>query len=245
MWRYEPGHCIKCDVQWGPGVWDNHRGECQGTVEGGNVFYTAGADYWFGASIYVPADWVPDQYRETWFQFHASEDVGDTAGTAPIHIFGNSGGFFEIGIAYSTGNPSEPGTETRRNFVTPVRVVPGSWHDIVFLFNEDPTGAAGKCYCWIGGLQVLKYKGALSFENTQGGYWKFGVYKGAWSTGDSGTPNGTPVRRRTYWYDEIVTGDASESYATIAPRGATVQPALMRTAQSLMGWGAGPQRISA
>lgn len=91
-------------------------------------------------------------------------------------------------------------------------VTKGKWTNIQLQFNVDyRVNGGGFLKIWIDNALKVDYRGQFGFADSHGPYVKFGIYKPVWK---SSRINDTDVSERTFYFDDFVVGDASETQSS-------------------------------
>lgn len=187
--------------------------------------FEKGKEYWLGMSIYLPKDWSLDygnkQSNGIVWQFHgrAYKDPDNWRTILPLTVVHTEDGWVIRNHTFSTAEVNErigPGNLKKFSKVVPYNL--GQWTDFVmnvkFSGAESPDDTNGFFKVWVNGQMVLDYTGQNYFgEQTQGPYFKFGLYNSAWKYVDTWTG---PSSRLLY-HDELRIGDANSSFSEVAP----------------------------
>lgn len=195
---------------------------------GNKVHLDKGKEYWLGISVFIPADWNMDYvngYSEglVW-QFH---DVGyldpTWRKTLPLVLKHSQAGWVITNTA--TLNGQDRGNHTSFRKVVPYKL--GQWNDFVvnakFSGATSPDDEDGFLKVWVNGEQVLDRVGQNYFgEQTEGPYFKFGMYNWGWRK--EYVDQWVGANERVIWHDELRLGDAQSSYAEVFPGGAEIRP---------------------
>ncbi|MBN1671939.1 MAG: heparin lyase I family protein [Kiritimatiellae bacterium] len=177
-----------------------------------------GREYWYGFSIYLPADYAPDNIWEIVAQWHGCPDfeIGEDWRN-PVMALDTRRGIWSIVNRWDA---------KRNTFESGARVYDGSvdwdlgryqrekWTDWVFHVKWSYQ-ADGLLEVWQDGIRVIRREGPNCYNDAEGPYFKTGLYKG-WH--DRYEPKGS-VGVRTLYHDEFRIGDVSASYAQVAPPG--------------------------
>ena len=172
-------------------------------------------DYWFGFSVFLPADWIDDNNsnRDELMQIHPGNGSGP-----PIVNLEVEGGNWRSRNAWDPNNVSVVAGVTSRAtlFQGATADDKGKWTDWVFHFRFcTQPGCDGRIEVWKNGRQVIDHRGpnALKYSG-DGPYISLNLYKYGWKTNPSKVP-----ATRTVYFDEIRIGDSQSSLAEVSPRG--------------------------
>ena len=174
----------------------NHRAEVQA---GGSVM----GEYWYGWSIYIPADWQNTSEFHLLTQWHVGSAMqplqlvnnGDKIMWQHWYGFGTKGG---SGITNATSTTLWTGDFS---------AMKGKWTDWVVHANWQ-TNSSGYFQIWMNGTKVVDWHGTSVTPNGGSPYWKAGF-------------NFQASESRVMYADEMRMGDASSSYDAVAPKGGT------------------------
>lgn len=196
-----------------------------------------GEVYWAGISIYFPETHVKSGVWEIVFQLHDTPNDWNNVppGRQPVFSVmsneGIGGKFTLLGFYNSTYNG---GGDTKQiAFNTRVGTIKVGWNDFVFNWRwAHSAGQGGFSKVWIDGQPVLDYNGPNTFNDNNGPYTKFGLYKG-WH--DRNSPADL-VSSRLVYHDEYREAGSNGSYEMVAPRGSQpVVPSLVRPNPPVLG----------
>ncbi len=175
-------HSIRFEVPRRPG---SFRSEI--AMQGVPLF----SDYWYGFSIFIPADWVDDpQDGDIVAQWHGSAGTdkkqfkveGDGKGRPPVALA------LKGNIWHITLNSSDAVVKDAKDwekFATKREQFPlaafrkGVWTDWVFHMRWSYK-ADGLVEVWQDGKQVLTHSGPNCYNDPNGPYFKIGIYHPAW-----------------------------------------------------------------
>lgn len=188
----------------------------------GKTRFHVDREYWIGASILIPEDWVSDSinFEDVFLQVHKNPDVNGPGtcepgyyGTQPIQL-DLRGTQWHFKHLKSNLNAKKFGDYVVRAELGPVSK--GRWTD--FIFNlKFAYGNDGFQKIWIDGKDVYNYTGSTicagkdkSDKAANMAYLLVSLYKANWE-------NSPHVETRTVYYDEIRVGNSSASYTDVAP----------------------------
>jgi len=178
--------------------------------------------YWIGFSIYIPRDWqAGTTTEEVLFQIHNYPDDWANAYTPPvcIRIQPNDPGWY-LRVLYKT-SPEYSGGQVDVKSAVGKSVGPrkvGGWTDWVIEYRPDwrplADGGVGVTRFWMDGNKVLDYAGPNTYNDTNGPYPCFGLYKSGWRDVNFSDP----VTERLYYHDEWrVSRPDQGNYELVAP----------------------------
>lgn len=174
------------------------------------------SNFWYGWSIFVPADWVPDTQAEIISQFHSYSDPGEGSHSPPL-AFVVSGDKLQVSFRtdprqkFTGTNPPGYPITLHETSMTPFV---GKWIDFVvhIIWDYDNDGLLE---VWINGVKVVHRINQPFGYNDGYGYMKNGIYKWPWN--GTGTSS---VSQRVYYFDNLKIGDYTSNYSEVHPTGA-------------------------
>ncbi len=173
-----------------------------------------GQEYWYGFSVYLPANYEVDYRGDTLNQFLSVQNDGEPyRAVNPAIAFRPKAENWNLLIrADSRLNWVKPDYETVESFnMGSWQEDVGQWTDWVYQIKWS-YGEDGIVRVWKNGELVVDYQGPNTFngfdENVR---WKIGIYKTSWKS------QATDVDRREIYYDEIRVGNQSASYDMVMP----------------------------
>jgi Polysaccharide lyase len=176
-----------------------------------------GKEYWYGFSIFLPEDYVPDKIWEIVAQWHGVPDFKIGEGWRnPVMALSTDGGRWGLVTRWDAKrNTFEGGKRryggTKRYDLGPYRTQ--VWTDWVFHVKWSYQ-ADGILEIWQNGKVVVRQNGPNAFNDAKGPYFKMGLYKG-WKRPNS---PGDAVESRLLYHDEFRMAVGSDHYADVAPR---------------------------
>jgi len=186
-------------------------------VTRGDYTISIGKEYWYGFSVFLPQDHVPDNIWELVAQWHGRPDfdLGEDWRNPCMALRPQSDGNWHVSLIWdSKANTFESGERVydgSRNW-TVGPYARGEWTDWVFhvkwSYEDD-----GLLEIWQNDILIITRNGPNCFNDAKGPYFKMGIYKG-WK--DRYDPVGI-VAERTLYHDEVRIGDANTTYADVAP----------------------------
>lgn len=110
-------------------------------------------------------------------QVHHRNDAGESGGSPPFALEVNDG---VMRVIYRTSTEkirtSNPSSKTL--WKDDGQLERGHWYDVKAEIKFDPFGN-GLVNMWLDGQQIINYKGALGYNDDEGGYLKMGIYRRA------------------------------------------------------------------
>lgn len=186
-----------------------------------------GQENWYGFSVFLPLDYVPDNIWELVAQWHVDPDdaVEDAAARYPAMALWSDHGIWQISNSIDAdAQTTSRASITQRKFNLGAYET-NKWTDWVFRVKWSYQ-SDGILQVWKDGKKVIDAPGPNCYNDKKGPYVKLGVYKG-W-----GTMTPDKVRTRTVFHDEFRMATAAGSYDTVAPgAGKRPQPPTQLTIQ--------------
>jgi hypothetical protein len=216
--RYESEYPHRCDL---------HVNEDDTLPEGVRqvMRLELGGEYWFGFSVYIPPDFVPDLpgRDEVLFQIHGSPDRDNEGNyiedwrNPPFSLRVEEQNWLFRWFADSKAITPPSGTPDRYTYFNevsqPLGTDIGKWTDFVVNIKFDySTGGSGFTTIWKDGELIVDLREPNCFNDYEGPYPAVGLYKWSWN-GDWESN----MESRLFYFDEFRIGDASASYEDVAP----------------------------
>ncbi|MBK8974115.1 MAG: heparin lyase I family protein [Hahellaceae bacterium] len=199
-----------------------YRTEITGlSLGGGSQKMSIGGTYWLGFALYVPSVYPASTQGDIFYQVHGTNDTGEASLNPPLSLqIANDKWKWTMvsdnNVITTKGNYAV----SRSGFLG--NVIKGAWTRFVVQFKIAP-GGSGFIRIWLNDTQVVDYTGATFFNDAQGPYNKFGIYRPAWKPGNESwgvIPSELAVfTTRTLYHDDIKVGDSAAVYADVAPSG--------------------------
>jgi hypothetical protein len=190
------------------------RSELYVADDGSEFLFDVGGEYWFGFSVYIPEDWVPDVARLTdvFVNIQALPDSGESWLSPVLSL--------EIDQlnwrGYSRWGGSQPTQEAL--IFDGIPVERGKWTDWVvhvkWSYQSD-----GFLEVWRNGAQIVSRTGPNCSNDGNGPQFQFGIYKWPWTGSYE-----TNTNWRLLYFDELRIADADASYEDVAPGGQAQPP---------------------
>ncbi|MGJ3249638.1 MAG: polysaccharide lyase [Elainellaceae cyanobacterium] len=191
------GHAVKFDLRRN----DGERAEIRLARE------PAGAERWYGFKTFLPDNWQADRSFEMIAQWHGwpDQDLGESWRSPPLSLI-VEGDRIKIHSRWDpkqiteNNNPApEGGTET----VWQGDYTKGEWTDWVFRVDWSHQ-SDGVLQVWKDGEQIVNRRGANTYNDQSGVYFKTGLYKPHWKYENSDT---STTNRRTLFIDDVRVGN--------------------------------------
>ncbi len=175
-----------------------------------------GKEYWYGFSILLPDDYVPDRIWEIAAQWHGVPDfdIGDNWRNPVMALSTTNGHWDWVSRWDAKRNTFESGKReyggTKNYDLGPYQT--GVWTDWVVhvKWSYRPDGVL---QVWKNGEKVIDQDGPNTFNDKDGPFFKMGLYKG-WS--DPKRPS-DKVSKRVLYHDEFRMAGAQAGYDDVAP----------------------------
>jgi hypothetical protein len=175
-----------------------------------------GKEYWYGFSIFLPDDYVPDKIWEIVAQWHGVPDLkqGEQWRNPVLALSTTAGRWGWVSRWDAKRNTFESGKRQyggqREYDLGPYQR--NVWTDWVvhvkWSYEED-----GFLQVWKNGEKVIDQTGPNAFNDVQGPFFKMGLYKG-WQKPE--TPSDA-VTKRTLYHDEFRMAGPDGTYEDVAP----------------------------
>lgn len=163
----------------------NPRGETKAKIE-----------RWYGASYYLPSDYVYDAVPEVVTQWHTVQYTG-----SPMLALWTAGGQWKV---VQMGKTTTALGAYERN----------KWTDFVFHVKWS-SGGDGLVEVWKNGSRVMYKTGpTLRSGLTIGPYFRTGLYKWGWNNGSRAASS---TSKRVIYVDEVRVGNEYAKYADVKP----------------------------
>ncbi len=175
-----------------------------------------GGEYWYGFSIFLPEDYVPDEIWEIVAQWHSVPDfeIGEKWRNPVIALSTTGGRWGWVNRWDAKRNTFQTGQRQyggiRQYDLGPYET--GVWTDWVVHVRWS-YGQDGLVEVWKNGQKVINQSGPNAFNDAHGPFFKMGLYKG-WGDPKKG---GDAVSRRLVYHDEFRMGGADATYQDVAP----------------------------
>jgi hypothetical protein len=175
-----------------------------------------GKEYWYGFSIFLPEDYIPDRIWEIVAQWHAIPDfdIGEKWRNPVLALSTTNGRWGWVNRWDAKRNTFESGKReyggVREYDLGPYER--DAWTDWVVhvKWSYQPDGFLK---IWKNGRLVIDQNGPNAFNDARGPFFKMGLYKG-W--GDP-TKDCDAVTRRVLYHDEFRMGGSEATYHDVAP----------------------------
>ena len=174
-----------------------------------------GGEYWYGFSIYIPADWQYDTINEVVTQWNATRDkeIKENAKRSPPLALRIKKDHWYITMRWDKRRLTPPGNKAPKLRLWKGPYKKGAWTDWVvhakWSFEKD-----GLVRVWQNGKLIIEHAGPNCYNDKRGLRFKIGLYKPKWQ-GDKYT---SLIKERIIYHDEIRVGNKDAKYADVAPR---------------------------
>jgi hypothetical protein len=175
-----------------------------------------GGEYWYGFSIFLPEDYVPDGIWEIVAQWHGVPDfdIGEKWRNPVIALSTTGGQWGWVNRWDAKRNTFQTGQRQyggiREYNLGPYET--GVWTDWVVHIRWS-YGQDGFVEVWKNGQKVIDQTGPNAFNDARGPFFKMGLYKG-WSDPKR---RGDAVSKRILYHDEFRMAGAEATYRDVAP----------------------------
>jgi hypothetical protein len=175
-----------------------------------------GKEYWYGFSILLPEDYIPDRIWEIVAQWHSPPDtnIGEKWRNPVLALSTTNGRWGWVSRWDAKRNTFESGKReyggTREYNLGPYER--GVWTDWV-VHVKWSYGPDGFLMVWKNGRLAIDQSGPNTFNDAEGPFFKMGLYKG-W-----GDPKKEcdAVTKRVLYHDEFRMAGADATYQDVAP----------------------------
>ena len=183
-----------------------------------------GGHYWYGISIYLANDYIPDNTWEIVAQWHGWPDgytdgdkviqPGEESWRSPILSIKTTGGKWSI----RNRSTSIANTQSSKMDVFELGIYEtGKWVDWVFHMKWSYE-SDGVLEVWKDGELVVNKQGANCYNDRVGPYFKMGMYKG-WKEWWLSDWRHDVVDERTVYHDELRIAHGSDGFDLVSPVG--------------------------
>lgn len=172
-----------------------------------------GQAYWYGLSIFVPADWPRDFKDEVVAQWNATADTeeGEDEKRSPPLAIRIQRDRWRITQRWDDRRITPPWNSGHKRELWSGRLTRGVWTDWVlharWSYRDD-----GRITLWRNHEPVVRHRGPNCYNDSRGLRFKIGVYKPQWNSAASESA----VTERSIFHDAIRVGDASATYDDVA-----------------------------
>lgn len=169
------------------------------------------SEYWYGYSIFVPADYAKDRIPEVITQWHSAPDSGEKWRRPPLALITRNDRF--VLVNHSTSKRISKDRDSKSKEWDLGNITKERWVDWVvhakWSYKSD-----GLLEVWKDGKLVLSQKGPNTYNDPNGPFFKIGIYKAQWKT----NPGKSSVSTRTLFFDEVRIAKGKANYRDLAPR---------------------------
>jgi hypothetical protein len=110
-------------------------------------------------------------------QVHHRNDEGESGGSPPFAIELNDG-VMRVISRTSDEKIRTSNAPSKTLWKDDAQIERGHWYDVKAEIKFDPFGN-GAVNMWLDGQQIINYKGAIGYNDDEGGYLKMGIYRRA------------------------------------------------------------------
>jgi len=176
-----------------------------------------GKEYWYGFSILLPDDYVPDKVWEIVAQWHGVPDfkIGEDWRNPVMALSTTSGKWDFVSRwdakenTFEGGKRAYGGTKKYNLGLYRTGVWTGWVVHVKWSYQPD-----GLLEIWKNGEKVIEQEGPNTFNDKKGPYFKMGLYKG-WKTPDRPSD---AVSSRILYHDEFRMAGSGAGYDDVAPQ---------------------------
>jgi hypothetical protein len=195
---------------------DRVRDACPYRTEVSGPEADVGKEYWYGFSIFLPDDYVPDKIWEIVAQWNCipDYDVGEKWRNPVMALFSTGGRWswvtrWDAKRNTFAGGKREYGGEHEYDLGPYQRNIWTDWVvHVKWSYQSD-----GILQVWRNGEKVVDQNGPNAFNDAHGPIFKMGLYKG-WTKPE--TPSDA-VSRRVLYHDEFRMAGPGATYQDVAP----------------------------
>lgn len=138
-----------------------------------------GSETWYGFSTYVPEDWPALDDRAVITQWHATPDFadGEVWRSPPLAVRYSGSGLSVTGRHSSVPIQLANDGAVLELYEHPGTFERGVWHDWVFHVRWDHSDR-GFVRAWLDRAPVIDYQGPIGYNDENGVWFKWGIYRG-------------------------------------------------------------------
>ena len=195
---------------------DRHKDKVAYRTEVSGPGSQVGKEYWYGFSIFLPTDYVPDNVWEIVAQWHGVPDfkIGEDWRN-PVTALSTTDGKWGLVSRWDAKENTFQGGKrsyggTHKYDLGPYRT--GAWTDWV-VHVKWSYGPDGFLDVWKNAEKVIEQKGPNAFNDKKGPYFKMGLYKG-WK--NPSRPSDA-ISQRVLYHDEFRMAGGGARYEHVAP----------------------------
>jgi len=192
-WTQELAHDYSCEVVTAPvrcGKYAARFEIRQGDSPPGVVNYRAelhelldyrapmGSTAWYGFSTFIPSDWVDLDNRAVIAQWHATPDLfkGEVWRSPPLAVRYRKGAMYVTARWSAEAVQKKNDAPQKELYRHPGAWPKGRWRDWVFQVRWSYK-SDGLVNAWLDGKQVIKYAGPVGYNDRDGPWFKWGIYR--------------------------------------------------------------------
>ncbi|MBN1509154.1 MAG: heparin lyase I family protein [Sedimentisphaerales bacterium] len=195
---------------------DRYKAPCSYRTEVSGPSADIGKEYWYGFSVFLPDDYVPDKIWEIVAQWHGVPDLKEgEQWRNPVMALSTTAGRWGWVVRWDAKRNTFAGGKREYGGQREYDLGPyqkNLWTDWVVhvKWSFEPDGIL---QVWKNGEKVIDYTGPNAFNDARGPFFKMGLYKG-WSRPE--TPSDA-VSNRVLYHDEFRMAGARATYQDVAP----------------------------
>jgi hypothetical protein len=195
---------------------DRQKDACPYRTEVSGPAAEIGKEYWYGFSIFLPDDYLPDHIWEIVAQWHGVPDLNEGENWRnPVMALSTTAGRWSWVSRWDAKRNTFAGGKRRYGGQHDYDLGPykrNVWTDWV-VHVKWSFGPDGFLQVWKDGEKVIDQPGPNTFNDAKGPFFKMGLYKG-WQDPDTASD---AVTRRTLYHDEFRMAGADATYEDVAP----------------------------
>ena len=194
---------------------DRHKDKVAYRTEVSGPGSEVGKEYWYGFSIFLPDDYVPDKLWEIVAQWHGVPDFKIAEDWRnPVAALSTNGGRWGFVNRWDSKRNTFEGGKRRYDGSKHYDLRPyerDRWTDWV-VHVKWSYGKDGVLEVFKDGRRVIDQHGPNAFNDAKGPYFKMGLYKG-WKRAEAASD---AVSSRVLYHDEFRMAGAGGSYSDVA-----------------------------
>jgi len=136
-----------------------------------------GKEYWYRFSMFIPIDFPIHRNRLILSQWHgvAEYELGEVS-RSPVLAQRFSEGKFYITLRYSEQKVQTSNNGIKKRIYKTKDLKLGIWNDFIYHINWSYQND-GFVNVWLNGKQIVSYTGPVGYNDKEGPYFKFGIYR--------------------------------------------------------------------
>ena len=175
--------------------------------------FKIGDETWIGFSVLAPKNYQYDDSFEIIFQMHSFPDfdLGEDWRSPPLDLRIDEGEFI-IGHNYDTKAVTRNNTPEGRSQYNLGALEPGVWTDFT-LHIDYQLDDSGLIELYRDGELAYSYRGEVGYNDKDGMFTKFGIYKPDWKY----NPSRSSTNERTLYFDAFRLADGDAGLTDVDP----------------------------